>query len=628
MIANVIDGNPTTAIPGAILADIRNGKYRAKVLAIRKLYQTTLAETGDVQKAKNSVSRLKKNLPAIQWSGVFKGRGDKNVEKYSNLLCADLDEIDDAAIKTAFNQAQKDPHVFAAFRSPTDTGLKIVFRVTGEPADHKTKAFPIVRDYVKTSYGLEVDESCKNIERLCFVSDSETFYNNQSVPLEPVAQPPEKSTVAEPAPTAQHVNREAPSKLTPAQITTRRKVACDILGTILWQPDGKGFFECPAIHGHSGENGLKDTQVCIDGKPTVHCLHNSCRGVIEQTNTALREAIQTGDKKAGLFDKLAARKFNIHVRPPEIQPRYFIGTTPVSTAGNITAISAGIKSGKSSFIGAMLAATMANEDSGDCLGVVSRNTDGLGVIHLDTEQSVEDHFALIERALRRAGLNEPPSWLQSYCMTGFSVTELALCLDILVEQAAKEFSGIHSILIDGVADMVADVNDPAECNGFVTQLHALAIKQACPVIGVIHFNPGSDKTRGHLGSQLERKAETNLRLDKDGDSIVVWSERNRRAPITKAHGPRFTWSDEQKMHVSIESVGAAQAAADRETMCQQAAEVFTKSRQNSLSWNEFLTPLRRVCNVKTESGARKRMEKMIGTRVITKDVLGHYILTQ
>jgi hypothetical protein len=34
------------------------------------------------------------------------------------------------------------------------------------------------------------------------------------------------------------------------------------------------------------------------------------------------------------------------------------------------------------------------------------------------------------------------------------------------------------------------------------------------IVGVIHFNPGGEKTRGHLGSQLERKAETNLRLDK------------------------------------------------------------------------------------------------------------------
>src|SRR5262249_9188485 len=112
----------------------------------------------------------------------------------------------------------------------------------------------------------------------------------------------------------------------------------------------------------------------------------------------------------------------------------------------------------------------------------------------------------------------------------------------------------HSIVIDGVADLVADVNDAVECNAFVAELHALAIRFDCPITVVIHINPGSEtgKTRGHLGSQLERKAETNLRLDKDGEVTSVWSEKQRRAPILKGKGPRFQWGSEAGMHVSIQ----------------------------------------------------------------------------
>ena len=57
--------------------------------------------------------------------------------------------------------------------------------------------------------------------------------------------------------------------------------------------------------------------------------------------------------------KLVARRFN-HAQPPERPaPRFFVADTPVSTAGNLTAISAAVKSGKSSFIGAMIAAATA-----------------------------------------------------------------------------------------------------------------------------------------------------------------------------------------------------------------------------------------------------------------------------
>jgi hypothetical protein len=249
------------------------------------------------------------------------------------------------------------------------------------------------------------------------------------------------------------------------------------------------------------------------------------------------------------------------------------------------------------------------------------------MIHLDTEQSRADHYGLIERALTRAKLTDPPDWFRSYCVTGFGVPDLRAGLGLLLRGAKESNLRVHSVLLDGVADFVGDVNDPAECNKFVSDLHALAIEYDCPIVCVIHFNPGTDKTRGHLGSQLERKAETNLRLDKDEETIVVWSDKNRRAPITKASGPRFRWSDAAGMHVSSETMGAAKAFSERKMMEHEAAAVFTQTRQTSLSWSAFLAGLRQAGGVKSDSGARKRMEKMLGAQVISKNLVGHYELT-
>ena len=257
-----------------------------------------------------------------------------------------------------------------------------------------------------------------------------------------------------------------------------------------------------------------------------------------------------------LLVRLEARLFNVQSKPAEPTPRFYISSIPICTPGNLTTISAPPKYAKSSFIGAMIAAAMTPEpETADCLGVSSRNPNGHALIHLDSEQSLFDHYTILSTALRRARLTEQPRWLKSYCLTGFPILEARACISLAMEQAAQSCGGIHSVMLDGVADFVQDVNSPEESNLFVNELHALTIRYDCPNIGVIHFNPGTEKTRGHLGSQLERKAETNLRLERDGEAIVVWADKNRRAPISKDCGPRFQWSQEHQMHVSTVTAG-------------------------------------------------------------------------
>jgi hypothetical protein len=286
--------------------------------------------------------------------------------------------------------------------------------------------------------------------------------------------------------------------------------------------------------------------------------------------------------KESLSDRLKSRRFDYRVKIEDPAPRFSIGSTGICTPGNLTTITAGVKSGKSSFVGAMLASTITAGQS-DCLGLVSSNPDGLAVVHFDTEQSRADHHAGILRAMRRANTATAPAWLNSYCATGFSVRELRACL----RDTLKHSGAIHSVLLDGAADYVNDVNDPAECNDFVAELHELAIKHDCPIIGVIHFNPGTEKSRGHLGSQLERKSETNLRLDKDdGEIVTVYSLKSRRAPITKSNGPRFAWSSEKHMHLTVESNGQARMTAKAEAMIPVRDDVFLG--KSALRWSEML----------------------------------------
>jgi hypothetical protein len=112
------------------------------------------------------------------------------------------------------------------------------------------------------------------------------------------------------------------------------------------------------------------------------------------------------------------------------------------------------------------------------------------VIHFDSEQSPYDSEQLLARTIRRAGAAELPPWILSYCLTGWNYREARALLPVVMEYATCTFGGIHSALIDGAVDLVADPNDQAESNGLVAELHALAIRHTCPILTTIHLNPG------------------------------------------------------------------------------------------------------------------------------------------
>lgn len=319
-----------------------------------------------------------------------------------------------------------------------------------------------------------------------------------------------------------------------------------------------------------------------------------------------------------LAEILEARAYRPGAEPPPLRAIYTLCGSPVCTPGNLAAITAGIKAGKTAVISAMIAAAMAALRDADLLGFQSTNPDGKALLHFDSEQSPDDHWHMVGRALRRAGLSEPPPWFHSYCLTGLGATKAWLAVKEAMRQA-HEAKGTHSVFVDGVADMVPDVNDPGYCNAFVAELHDLAIKNDCPIIGVIHFNPGGEKVRGHLGSQLERKAETNLRLDRENGITSIWSDKQRRAPIPKGTGPSFQWSDEAGMHVTIESRATAAANVESEQLAALADDIFLD--RPAMRYAEIVAAIRvgMKCPQRT---AERRLSSMAKLGIVGKSAAG------
>ncbi len=331
------------------------------------------------------------------------------------------------------------------------------------------------------------------------------------------------------------------------------------------------------------------------------------------------------ESNEAILKLLQQRRFDHTITPPPLRAIYTLNGAAISTPGNLTSVTSAVKTGKSAVIGAMKASTMAPVDGdADLLGFGSSNPKGLALLHFDSEQSPDDAWHHAARVLKRAGLHAPPEWFYSYCLTGLGCKRAWECVQEAAKEAADKHGGIHSVLLDGVADLVLDVNDPEESNSFIAILHDMAIQNDCPIIGVIHFNPGGEKTRGHLGSQLERKAETNLRLDKVKEATTIWSDKQRRAPIPKGTGPTFAWSDAAQMHVSIETLQTAADNEKRESLVMLRDELFRKRAAMSFTDIGKLLTAKKGMNL-SQATADRRIRELSKHKLIEKSVVGLWI---
>ena len=70
-------------------------------------------------------------------------------------------------------------------------------------------------------------------------------------------------------------------------------------------------------------------------------------------------------------------------------------------------------------------------------------------------------------------------------------------------------------MIDGIRDLAHDINSPGESTDLITKLMQWTDERKIHIHTVLHLNKGDDNTRGHLGTELNNKAETVLQITKD-----------------------------------------------------------------------------------------------------------------
>jgi hypothetical protein len=153
----------------------------------------------------------------------------------------------------------------------------------------------------------------------------------------------------------------------------------------------------------------------------------------------------------------------------------------------------------------------------------------LRVLWYDTEQSEESTQDILKnRILPMAGISEsefPADRFQIFNVRGESYSDRLKMLEVAVPRYKPDL-----VILDGIRDLVADINDGVVAQDVVERLMHLASANRCCIVCVLHQNKSAEdrNLRGWIGTELKNKAFEVYECSKSSERIFAWSQTDTR----------------------------------------------------------------------------------------------------
>lgn len=505
-------------------------EYVNKIKQIRKLYGKDEAK----------YTAQKETLPIVTPHAEIKGRReDANVVKHSGIVSVDVDEKNnDIELLDKFH----DPDALAYHSSISGRGLVIYYKFDVDKSTHRD-AFEYVAQRLKDKFGINADPHVKALSVPRFISyDPAVVYNRDAKVFK--VQPKTESQV-ESVIEANEDDQEQLREITKTILKSKKSIlddretwikfaavycrafggnseGLDLFESISkMSPKYKSRADCRTVYksfigkvtdkpATIGSVIFKMEEAGIDYEPSEggSLLHFDSVEKIEKLKSAGKN-----DKELEYLES-----FLVVEKPEEEVPIVQFENSngemvTVCSEGNHSLVLGKKKSRKSLFMGLLIE---QSKKTGD----IRVDQD---VVVCDTEQGTMHSWMSRERIRLLTG--KYPKVLQ---LRG----ELPETRRKIISLAVKYWKP-WLLIIDGVRDLLYDINDTKECTKVVTWIEDLTIRTGVHIVNVLHLNKTDGNARGHIGSELLNKAETTfeLELSKDKELTIVKCESSRGEPF-------------------------------------------------------------------------------------------------
>ena len=246
---------------------------------------------------------------------------------------------------------------------------------------------------------------------------------------------------------------------------------------------------------------------------------------IDLVREVLSEAAMTEEEKL-----LRSYRITPETKLPPMQPLFKMFGTPCFYRGELVAACGKAKSGKTMFLSILMAAgltekvlALEREGHTDLTDHTEREADQttpsfghpsysggeiktLRVLWIDTEQSQQSTQDIIVNRIIPLIESSPAdldSSLFAYNLRGLGYEKRREVVETAVRIVKPDL-----VIIDGIKDLITDINDAVQATQIMEHLMSLAQRGNCCIVNVLHQNKSeADRNmRGSIGTELTNKA--------------------------------------------------------------------------------------------------------------------------
>ena len=209
-----------------------------------------------------------------------------------------------------------------------------------------------------------------------------------------------------------------------------------------------------------------------------------------------------------VWETILIRATDKYTMPPEVIQ---VNSSTISTLGNFSASTGKGKSKKTFNVCAIVASALTGKK---VLNDEAHFPEGKNrVLYFDTEQSSYHCHKVLERINRLAGY---PAEMD------LSLIEFVMLREYnpvdrrqIIELALAERPEVGLVIIDGLRDLLFDINSSTEAAEVIGLLMRWSSHYNLHIHTVLHLNKADDNVRGHIGTELNHKAETILQITRN-----------------------------------------------------------------------------------------------------------------
>ena len=216
-----------------------------------------------------------------------------------------------------------------------------------------------------------------------------------------------------------------------------------------------------------------------------------------------------------LHEKLKKRKYQANYKPQQEDIIFTCRGKNLGTTQSLVCFQGSPKAGKSTFITSAVASAFTTWDIFQMK--ITFPKDRKRICYIDTESSDYDYYRVLERIREQIITDYLPHNFDSFLFREDSPNDITQMIEIYL----KENPDCSILVIDGILDLISDFNSVEQSFYLIQWLKRITKQYNLLILCVLHLGKKDQFSIGHIGSYLDRKSQSVLKIEKNKETRTL-----------------------------------------------------------------------------------------------------------